>query len=966
MRVFLTCFLILTAQPVWSEERVALVIGVGDYAELRPLANPRNDARAMDNVLFDLGFDVDVVTDRDLPRLKRTLNTFAEDASEADLAVIYFAGHGIEVSGENLLFARDSETGSLDRLRATALPLSALVDAVLGAKAGLLLIDACRTDAFGVPVAGASRGAVPFGTEVSRGLGRIGRADNLLYAFAAAPGQGALDGDGENSPFAAALVRHLDTEGLEIRSALTLVQQDVYDRTRGVQLPYVESGLPALVFAAGTTKLPERELLLLAMSEVTTDDRAAVERIAADFGVPLAPLFAALFTAGLSDATVEARDRQLREAANAFMRVREDLRALSSDDPRVTTLRQEAEHHLSLGAFDSARQALTEAAEIDKQSRLNLRENYRARALSEAETHYLNAKAAMADLRRPLAIQDFLMAAALYDEVRALDAGKSFEPKHILTLQGLGEAEVVEGNLSAARDAFERMRRVASAGAEADPDNASWRRDLSLSHTKLGELAEAAGDLTSAREAYEAGLEIRKALSASDPANTEWQWILSVSHGKLGDVAEATGDLARARTSYEASLDIVQRLVALDPDNTEWQRGLFMSQTELGGLAEATGDLGTARAAQTAAHEIVKRLVAWDPENTEWQRDLSLSYNKIGDLAVATGDLNGAREAQEASLNIRKSLVASDPSNTQWLRDLSVSYTELGSLEVVSGNLTAARKALTASMEIQKRLVAQDPENALWQWSLAISHERLADVAETAGDLSAARAAYEASQEIVQQLVALDPGNTEWQRGLFVNHIEQGELAEATGDLVAAHEAYLAGHVIVTRLAALDEENADWQRSLSVSHNKLGEVAEAAGDLTGARDAYEKGLAIRRQLVARDQENTHWQRDLSVTLLKLGDVAVADGDPGSARAAYMESRQILEKLAAKDPKNALWQWSLAVSHYKVSIVVEDRLPNLRTAITILEKLEAADRLSPQRATALATMRQQAEHIAQDN
>src|SRR5690606_35746320 len=211
-----------------------------------------------------------------LRRMRRALEDFREDAAGADVALAFFAGHGVEVAGENRLLPVDADAASLDRLRETSLPLEEVTRTLLAAApVALVLLDACRDDPFGAG-AGGGRGATalvrqPQQSGVRPGLGRVGRADNVLFAFAAAPGQPASDGSGDNSPFTAALARYLPTDGLEIRSVLTLVQQEVYDLSAGAQLPYVESGLPATFFAAQAGELPERERLLLAMADVTPE-----------------------------------------------------------------------------------------------------------------------------------------------------------------------------------------------------------------------------------------------------------------------------------------------------------------------------------------------------------------------------------------------------------------------------------------------------------------------------------------------------------------------------------------------------------------------------------------------------------------------------------------------------------------------------------------------------------------------
>jgi hypothetical protein len=154
----------------------------------------------------------------------------------------------------------------------------------------------------------------------------------VLFAFAAAPNETASDGSEANSPFTSALVRHFGTAGVELRTALTLVQQDVYDRSRG-KLPYIESGLPELVFITGQGVLPERDQLLMAMADLTPDLRAEVEALAAERNMPLAPLYAALLSADLEQQTAEDRARLLEEAAVPIEQFQSELQRFQSERP---------------------------------------------------------------------------------------------------------------------------------------------------------------------------------------------------------------------------------------------------------------------------------------------------------------------------------------------------------------------------------------------------------------------------------------------------------------------------------------------------------------------------------------------------------------------------------------------------------------------------------------------------------
>ncbi|TAG19802.1 MAG: caspase family protein, partial [Rhodobacterales bacterium] len=336
-----------------AEKRVALVLAAEDYSLIRPLSNPANDARAMEDLLEKLDFEVFVETDRDLRRMRRALEDFKADAAGADVALLFFAGHGVALDGVNYLLPTDADGSSPEALAATALPLAEAQEALRAvAPVAIVLLDACRDDPFaGGGTDGRGAGALDDAEPVAAGaptpgLGRIGRADGILFAFAAAPNETASDGDEENSPFTAALVRHLGTAGVELRTALTLVQQDVYDRSRGKQLPYIESGLPELVFITGEGVLPERDQLLIAMADLTPDLRAEVEALATERNLPLAPLYAALLSADLGDQTPEDRARLLMEAALSYEQFQSELQRFQSDDPRVADLRARAEEQL--------------------------------------------------------------------------------------------------------------------------------------------------------------------------------------------------------------------------------------------------------------------------------------------------------------------------------------------------------------------------------------------------------------------------------------------------------------------------------------------------------------------------------------------------------------------------------------------------------------------------------------------
>ena len=243
LAAFVTAFLAvcLANQPALAGKRVALVIGNSSYQNAAALTNPANDAAAITEMFKKASFDV-VESRRDLKymEMRRALRDFADRARGADIAVIYFAGHGLEVDGTNYIVPVDAmlerdadvddEAISLNRILLAAEPATQL---------RLVILDACRDNPFAKKMKR---------TISSRSLGRglIGveaNKPNTFIAFAAKEGSTAADGDGRNSPFSAALLKHLTRPGLDIRKAFGFVRDDVMSATGNQQEPYTTNSL---------------------------------------------------------------------------------------------------------------------------------------------------------------------------------------------------------------------------------------------------------------------------------------------------------------------------------------------------------------------------------------------------------------------------------------------------------------------------------------------------------------------------------------------------------------------------------------------------------------------------------------------------------------------------------------------------------------------------------------------------
>ena len=240
--VLAICSMWLACGPAFADRRIALVIGNSVYERVPQLSNPINDANAMAEMFRRGGFEVvELKLDIKATEMRRALRDFSDEARNADFAIIYFAGHGIEIQGTNYLLPVDAvlerdvdaydEAISLDRLLSVIEPAR---------KLRLVILDACRDNPFARTMkhaATASRG-------LDRGLAKVEpMSPNTLIAYAAKAGSTAADGTAKNSPFTAALVKHLPTPGLDLRMAFGYVRDEVLKMTHNRQEPFIYGSL---------------------------------------------------------------------------------------------------------------------------------------------------------------------------------------------------------------------------------------------------------------------------------------------------------------------------------------------------------------------------------------------------------------------------------------------------------------------------------------------------------------------------------------------------------------------------------------------------------------------------------------------------------------------------------------------------------------------------------------------------
>ena len=266
---------VLWPEPGWASSRVALVVGNGGYvAENIPaLANPVNDAKLMAKALETNGFEVRLVTDADQAAMKAALKAFGEQLEQAGddaVGLFYYAGHGVEVLGHNYLIPIGAEIDRAVEFQTDAVPAEWVLSwmEASGNRLNMVILDACRNNPFG-----RHRGG-------SQGLAKMDAPSGTLIAYSAAPGQVAVDGEGENSPYMAALAQAMAEPGLRVEDVFKRVRVTVETATNGKQTPWESNSLRGdFYFVAKAEELPAPKSSPSSVSEKVTE--LTVQQLAA-------------------------------------------------------------------------------------------------------------------------------------------------------------------------------------------------------------------------------------------------------------------------------------------------------------------------------------------------------------------------------------------------------------------------------------------------------------------------------------------------------------------------------------------------------------------------------------------------------------------------------------------------------------------------------------------------------------
>lgn len=474
--IFATC---IACGPAHAEKRVALVIGNSAYKSAPKLANPVNDATLVGGMFRRAGFEsVDLKLDLNASEMRRTLREFAARTRDADMAVIYYAGHGIELDGANYLVPTDATLETDGDVLDETVPLDRALFAVEPAKQlRLIILDACRDNPFAKTMKRtlASRA-------VGRGLAKVEpTSPNTMIAFAAKAGSTASDGDSKNSPFAIALVEHLPKPGVDLRKAFGFVRDDVLKSTGYKQEPYVYGSLggddvplvPARPVAAGPQANPQeavRRDYELALQLATRD---AWEAFLAQYSVGF---YANLAKGQLNKIGAE----EARAAAE------QKAKAAEQEKTRLVAERaQKAEQDKAAAAAKAAEEARV-AAEKQKQieqARAEAAEQQRkvAEAAAKAQAEKQAAEKAKVELAARQAAEKAEQAAKPTADRQMPEA----ETQKVAALSPAPASALSAADLT--KSVQSELRRVGCLSAAADGDwSAAAQRSLTLFNKYAG------------------------------------------------------------------------------------------------------------------------------------------------------------------------------------------------------------------------------------------------------------------------------------------------------------------------------------------------------------------------------------------------------------------------------------------------------------------------------------------------
>ncbi len=729
----------LSASGAAAAKRVALVIGNGDYRNLTPLSNPGNDARRMAELLAANGFDVmscgngPGCFDLDRGDLLDALDDFADMAKGADVALAFYAGHGMQTGDGNVIAPTDIEIDCGDWSTKRSVVLDDVLEAMDGAAEKIVILDACRNDPFKAQQC-LNRGVRPlsFGSfAVPQSVSRF------LLVSSTQNGQLAQDGlPGAHSPFAESLFDAMESDAaIAFDQLFNKVAKDVIEKTASrnfTQVPemLVRGGAPETCLAGSGCGVDPKAAALLAEVE-TLKAQTVRNQQYEDIVVAL------LRSGGLDPKTVGAEQKE-----QFFRTVMAAARALEGKG---------AEGQMALAALSQGQSTEAEsifardaAAPLNNpsvppedvaQSSRNLAAIARVKGrLGEAMQLYRQATQYLKDdpslwmdyAETAMAFGDYDAARGAYEAGMRI-SGKSAPADQVWLTEGYADT-FWSSDPDKALSAYLEANQLAARLLVSHPDDSGLKRGLIVTHYNVGHIAMDRGQTDVALAEFRKGLGIAEELAASDRSDARWQYDIGRGHERIGRALEAAGDLAGAQDAYLRKQAIASRLADATREAT-YVRDAALAEEFLAGIAWRQGDLATAELRFESSVARMSGLRAAAPDNPDFQRFASVTLLALGDVRVEQGKADAAWPNYVEAAALSERLVVLNPRNGQWGWDLFRAYQRLASTRPPGTEFHAKALAAIERLDADGLL---DPDNRKW---VGITRDRLAEAraAEAAG-----------------------------------------------------------------------------------------------------------------------------------------------------------------------------------------------------------------------------------------
>lgn len=769
LTLLLAC--ILPARAGAPLKGVALVIGQSAYETLTPLPNPERDAKAIEDLLDRLGFETELARDENTKKLRRSLDMFIEDAEGADVALVYYSGHGIEAGGINYLIPTDAGPGALEDADARLISLQDVLERLRAkARITILLLDACRSNPFppgsrlkrsaaaatGEPILSGGLGA-PRGASVVNETAATPDGLGEVIAFAAEPGKVALDGPADgNSPYAAALLKHFGANtAYEFGDVMTMVTEEVYLATGTRQKPWTNISLRRLLTFGGAapdaspdeTRLSsDRRKLLLAIAATPKDMRARLEDLARDQALPLDPLYGMLRSLSVDTTSgPEDIDKQIRAGAGNLKKMLADNKLFAE---RMIPLSDDAELMRLSALGDKAEAQGSIALAQDYRAEASRRADELGRTLDQREAEIAATRLALAatyakEAGTAILAFDYRLAAVKYEQayLQAKDdaaLASWYRLRQASALYNQGQYKGDADGLRQATDLYDTS--LAAIDREKDPDSwAAIQNDLGNALSMLGEREGEIAMLERAIAAYEAALTVwTKERAPLDWARTQDN--LGSVFAALAESSGDTNDMSNAASAYEAALTVRTR----EQSPRDWAQ----TQTNLGTVRRLQGDrLDDPLTRLDAILAYQAALTIWTAEREPFT--WAVTQSNLGNVLLAFGragdteSLAQAIDAYEAALT--QLTRAHHP--VAW----AMTQNNLGSALTIRGESEAGPESLTAAVSaFELALAERTRERMPMQWArtqfnLGLALKALGQRQDGAEGLTKAIAAFEAA-----------------------------------------------------------------------------------------------------------------------------------------------------------------------------------------------------------------------------